>query len=546
MREESKTVHSAPVKTKKIDSEEEEELMETVSATRSEVSQRRTIMVAREITVANKVENETVMRSERHETRLQHLEDTLQAKGARQQVARIEDLCNMHVSHRWLHHLDAYAVSVLAPRDFVVNVQKRHRRGRMSSVWNILGFPTGTWRNVQCCGRATRSHYVCEHALLGRLKLADPGKSPETPEVSQSNITDRLILSPPLLSVCVASSHAAAAQGVAAQAFFDGTTSHSRMEIQDLRVQGVVYRPLVWTAGARPHPPVTRTILYAEDIAACLNVQQMSANAFQQRWKHEAQIALFRRRAAMTRAVLPHTSAREQWLPGGLRDITTDQWARAPPLEGGEGDDADAGTNEIILDDDDDIASFSKSRNRHQWCPKPVTTAFAPSAWEAGLVNGTSSVRLGRTVRGAHRWVVHSCLLARCRAHCVQTAESAEGSAHVGTVNQQATRNPALARPSPGESRFQVVLVNSPFSSSTWHRAGLARAKSSFRPCRHGSWHQCSHQAATHTLARTAMHDARPLGRLRRTIERCTSGYAAHVGESSHSSGSFPSAADLL
>ena len=61
----------------------------------------------------------------------------------------------------------------------------------------------------------------------------------------------------------------------------------------------------------------------------------------------------------MTRAVLPNTSARERWLRAGLLDRTTNHWARAPPLDGGEGDDADAGTDTTIPDDDDEIASFS-------------------------------------------------------------------------------------------------------------------------------------------------------------------------------------------
>ena len=58
-------------------------------------------------------------------TRLRRLRDTLQAEGAWQQVARIEDLCHTHVSLRsdsvtW----SRVRVSVLAPHDFVVNVQK--------------------------------------------------------------------------------------------------------------------------------------------------------------------------------------------------------------------------------------------------------------------------------------------------------------------------------------------------------------------------------------------------------------------------------------
>ena len=57
---------------------------------------------------------------------------------------------------------------------------------------------------------------------------------------------------------------------------------------------------------------------YAADIAACRNGQNMSTKAFQHKWKHEIQIALLRRRAAMTRAVLPNTSARRQCLLAGL------------------------------------------------------------------------------------------------------------------------------------------------------------------------------------------------------------------------------------
>ena len=53
------------------------------------------------------------------------MKDTLLAKGPRQQVARIEDMCDAHVSHKWLFHVDACAERVLAPHDLVVNVQDR-------------------------------------------------------------------------------------------------------------------------------------------------------------------------------------------------------------------------------------------------------------------------------------------------------------------------------------------------------------------------------------------------------------------------------------
>ena len=48
----------------------------------------------------------------------------------------------------------------------------------------------------------------------------------------------------------------------------------------------------------------------------------------------------------MNRAVLPNTSAREQWLLAGLVDRTTNHRARAPLLDGGADDDAHIGTDQ--------------------------------------------------------------------------------------------------------------------------------------------------------------------------------------------------------
>ena len=76
---------------------------------------------------------------------------------------------------------------------------------------------------------------------------------------------------------------------------------------------------------------------------------QVSAKAIQHRWTHEVQIALLRRMAAMTRAVLPLTSA-------------TNHWARAPLLDGSEDEDTDTGTDTTVPDDNEDISSFSRQQ----------------------------------------------------------------------------------------------------------------------------------------------------------------------------------------
>ena len=59
----------------------------------------------------------------------------------------------------------------------------------------------------------------------------------------------------------------------------------------------------------------------------------------------------------MTRAILPNTSAREQWL---LARLTDRDWARVLPLGGGKDADTYTGTDTIVPDDDnDDIAFFT-------------------------------------------------------------------------------------------------------------------------------------------------------------------------------------------
>ena len=120
-----------------------------------------------------------------------------------------------------------------------------------------------------------------------------------------------------------------------------------------------------WTADGRPHPAVIRTLQCAADIASSRNGQQMSAKSLQYSWTHEFQIALFRRRAAMTRANLPDPFARAEWLLAGLTDTALSHYVRAPPLDGGgDDDDADTGTDTTTPDDDsEDIASHTSQQS---------------------------------------------------------------------------------------------------------------------------------------------------------------------------------------
>ena len=143
----------------------------------------------------------------------------------------------------------------------------------------------------------------------------------------------------------------------AAQAAFNREISHYRREIPDLRAQGILYRPLVWTADGRPPEPCnTQQTLQR---AATVSKGQPNPSSTD---GNEIQIALLRRRAAMSRAGLPHTSARAEWLLGFTIDLVASHWIRAHPLDGDD-EDGDAGTDTTEPDDDrGNIASLASQQ----------------------------------------------------------------------------------------------------------------------------------------------------------------------------------------
>ena len=162
------------------------------------------------------------------------------------------------------------------------------------SAASVVHFWTPSHGETCRTAEATRGHYGRVHAVPGGVLLADPAITTEPRGLTdtQSRPVDLFTTGAvpgrsAALDVCVASSSAAAARGDVAQAASDRNTTHYRREIPDLRAQGKVYRPLVWTADGRPHRAVTRTLQYAAATAACRNGQQMSAKALQHCWKQK-------------------------------------------------------------------------------------------------------------------------------------------------------------------------------------------------------------------------------------------------------------------
>ena len=158
-------------------------------------------------------------------------------------------------------------------------------------------------------------------------------------------------------SRCVASSNAAA-RADAAPAASERKTSHHRREIPDLRHQGTHNRP----------PSAQLTAGHTLRASEPRNMQQIShhavSNCLPAQWKHEFLVALSRRRATRTQAVLPHTSPARTVASGRTHTgRVTNHLARAPTLDGGGDEDADTETDTTVPDDDnDDIATFTSQR----------------------------------------------------------------------------------------------------------------------------------------------------------------------------------------
>ena len=259
------------------------------------------------------------------DTRLRRLQGAVTSDEDRRRVPRA---CLPQVAPR------RRAGSVLT-HDCITNVQKRLGRSWTGFGRRICGsfMDPQLEHGPAAPPMPNRGHYACVRAVLGGLKLADPGiiMEPGGLTDTQSRPADLFTAAAfparsEALDVCVASPNEAAARGDAPQAAFDRKLSHHWQKLQDLRNQGIHYHPLVWTADGRSHPAVIRTLQYAADIASSHDGQLMSANSLQHKWKHEIQTALLPRRAAMTWAVLPNPSARAEWLLAGINDGALNHW----------------------------------------------------------------------------------------------------------------------------------------------------------------------------------------------------------------------------
>ena len=289
-------------------------------------------------------------------TRLRGLEGTLRRQCNWDQLDALKDMRHAEISHKWLWHLDSRRGSVLAPCDYVSSVQRRlgARLHEREAACRLCGAHLDPGLvHADCCDRAgaTRGHYAVVRALVRGLRLADPATTTEPRGLTtmQSRPADILTAAAlpgrsAALDVCVAAPSGSRAAGDAAEAAFRRKLRRYRREIPELAAAGIAFRPLVWTCNGRPHPAVTRTLAFAAELAANRSDQDVAPGQLRSRWRHEIQVALQRRRAAMMRAVLPRPSDGANWLLTGASGAVPCSVGRLAPLvldeDEGEGEHA--------------------------------------------------------------------------------------------------------------------------------------------------------------------------------------------------------------
>ena len=98
-----------------------------------------------------------------------------------------------------------------------------------------------------------------------------------------------------------------------------------------LRRAGVIFQPLVWSAEGRPHPATVRVMESALRMVRTRKGAEAAAD-LRDRWRHEITIAILRRRAAMSRSVVPRRTTWEEWMLAGITEQPpTDEDRRSEP-----------------------------------------------------------------------------------------------------------------------------------------------------------------------------------------------------------------------
>ena len=267
-----------------------------------------------------------------HMHRLENLGERI-AEADDRAARRLQELLDPSVSHTWLWNINLRCGSRMCEEDFLINISSRlgaqmvGEDAKCQLCGELLDRSVG---HGLCCARseATRGHYAVVSTVVDGLVTVDPGVRTEVSGLVPSADRPADILTTAgvpgastAIDVTIAAPDAKAAGKDACATAFRRKMTRYHHYFPTLRRQGVIFRPMVWSAEGRAHPATSRLLENAIRLFRNRHGIEEAA-AMRRRWRHEIGVALQRRKAAMLRAVMPKHSARQVWLSGGgLDDI---------------------------------------------------------------------------------------------------------------------------------------------------------------------------------------------------------------------------------
>jgi hypothetical protein len=199
------------------------------------------------------------------------LSASFRTQGREQHAHRVEDLCDASQCHQWLWSLGRTKQQRLPHEEFVIAARLRLGASIIDSETSckLCGAPIDlTCLHPLTCaiGEATKGHTRIKDAVMELALKADPAAESE-PQA----LTSRPGLRPAdiLCSAAVRGSLAALDVGVtlpsaadgdvdsdsdAAQRYLNDKLYKYRRHLEAMRANGIVYKPIIWTAWGRAHP----------------------------------------------------------------------------------------------------------------------------------------------------------------------------------------------------------------------------------------------------------------------------------------------------
>ena len=185
--------------------------------------------------------------------------------------------------------------------------------------------------HAECCAKSQSKigHYNVVRKLVDGIQLADSrvrtevrGLS-ETSDVRPADIFTSSALPgrEAALDVTIVSAEAShAGQNCLQSAFCRKFETYANI-LPELRRQGIVFKPMVWSTEGAPHPVVLRIMAYVCSQAVRRNSDtHKGAKEMMSRWQRELSVALQTRKASMIAACIKAPGPHQQWLLSGKVD----------------------------------------------------------------------------------------------------------------------------------------------------------------------------------------------------------------------------------